>query len=168
MLFKRYGIFFSIFLFLFSFPINDNALAACNRYSDADDCAGSNSFMGSLITLLFVFGIVFYMMYWSKKQEEKGNEKEEYWNNLDKMMEEIREDDKRNALKNLGNNSQNNLKEIVKNYYLKDRQKPLSFPCPECNQILKSKVEVGKKYLVVCPKCNYQWAFHVLNAIDEI
>jgi len=37
MLFKRYGIFFSIFLFLFSFPINDNALAACNRYSDADE-----------------------------------------------------------------------------------------------------------------------------------
>lgn len=157
---KRYAIFFSACILLFSF--NDTVFAACNRYSDADDCAGSSSFLDSIITLLFVIGVVLCLMYWGQNQEEKKNEKEEYWNNLDKMVEEILEEDKRNNSKNLQSNAQKSIVSDI-NYYVKVGQKTKTYQCPKCNQKIRSKIEIGKSFTVSCPVCNHEWDFNILS-----
>ena len=115
----------------------------CHRYSDADDCAASGSFLSSLVSLAFVVVliIIVYAIIEKNSASKKEQDKEEYWRNIDREIDEaVKRDEKRQS--SLEPKSQ----EVMKDKII--------IKCKKCSQSIRVGDVTG---WVTCSNCKHRW-----------
>ena len=143
----------------------------CERLS-TDDCPSSDpigKIFGYLIVIVVILAVVyFYKMNqgnnnqddshedaYKRKEERITKEQEKYFQNLDKRIKELVEEEKGVTSPPVESSNQKSIESS--NLSQNEIKKIKTIACINCKQKLRLTAVINKELEITCPKCRHKW-----------